>query len=89
MHALRVILDADGCWPDLPEKDEAGLLINAMSGEDEAQIALALLPHGTQEGRPSVTIRLDLPDGRTILAQTTLRLFTSAARAFAAKAGMP
>jgi hypothetical protein len=34
-------------------------------------------------GKPSVMLRIDLPDGRVVLAETSLRLFAAAAHAFA------
>jgi hypothetical protein len=51
---------------------------------DEALVQLAMLREGTVGNRPSVTIRLDLPDGRVVLAQTSLRLFLAAAEVFRA-----
>lgn len=75
MIPLSVILDGDDAWPDLAEKDviEAGVL------------AVAVLPNGMKSGKPSVTIRLELPNGETVLAQTSARLFCTAGRAITAK----
>jgi hypothetical protein len=50
--------------------------------------AVAPLEHGTELGKPTVTFRVDLPDGKVVLAQTTL-LFLSAADAFKARLGDP
>jgi hypothetical protein len=47
--------------------------------------AMGVLIEGTKEGRPVVIVRIDLPDGKFVLAQTTLRLFLAASIAFAAK----
>jgi hypothetical protein len=79
MIPLSIILDGDGCWPDLAEKEvvEADLT------------AVAPLEHGTALGKPTVTFRVDLPDGKVVLAQTTLSLFLSAADAFKARLGDP
>jgi hypothetical protein len=46
---------------------------------------VAVLDGGMKSGRPSVAIRLDLPDGRTVVAETSARLFCVAARAIMAK----
>lgn len=46
------------------------------------------LSGGMSSGAPSVAIILDLPDGRKVLAETSLRLFLSAARALRAKYGV-
>lgn len=72
---LEIQMDGDNCWPDLADREwEAARLVS-----------VAVLPHGTSEGRPSVTLRVETEDGRVMLAQTTLRLFETAARAFAVK----
>ena len=82
MLALTVILDGEGCWPDLQEKrDEYKVIHVANDGE----IQVAALSGGTTSGRPSVMIRIDLPDGRVVLAETSMRLFLGAAAAFSAR----
>jgi hypothetical protein len=83
--SLRVIMEGDGIWPDLPELAEAGMLINGMASGQPPDITFAALPEGTVEGRPSITIRLDFPDGRVVLAETTMRLFLAVARSFGAR----
>jgi hypothetical protein len=50
---------------------------------------VAALPRGTVSGKPTVTFRVDLPDGTVVLAETTLSLFLSAADAFKARHGDP
>jgi hypothetical protein len=52
-----------GCWPDL--NDRLGDIIQI-----RASISLALLECGMQSRRPSVTIRIDLPDGHVVLTDT-------------------
>lgn len=49
--------------------------------------ALGILTAGTEEGNPVVIVRINLPTGEAILAQTTLRLMQTAMRAFAARYG--
>lgn len=80
MPSIDLHLDGDKCWPDLKQLDERGRLITLM-GEDAPQLGIARLPGGTLSGRSSVTIRLDLPDGRTVVTETTLALFCQAADA--------
>jgi hypothetical protein len=83
MIPMEVILDGDGCWPDLGPKRQHGQLVDAeLRG-------VAALPRGTVSGKPTVTFRVDLPDGRTVLAETTLALFLTAADAFKARHGDP
>ena len=53
---------------------------------DEASLVdVAVLPRGMASGRPSVAIRLHLEDGSTVIAQTSARLFVTAARAIHAR----
>ena len=80
MLSITMIFDGDGCWPDL--KDKIGEVIHLSNGAPPLQVAL--LDKGMASGRPSVTLRLDLPDGRIVLAETSLRLFALAGRQFAA-----
>jgi hypothetical protein len=78
MTAIDLQLEGDGCWPDLVRMAAEGRLIDGMAG---LSIGLALLADGTARGRPSVTLRVDLPDGRAVLTRTTLTLLTQAVRA--------
>ncbi len=73
---MKIILDGDGCWPDLAIKN----YVEAQEGME-----VALLKGGMASGKPSVAIRLTLPDGQVVIAQTTARLFCSAGRAFMAR----
>lgn len=78
MPMLNIILQGDGCWPDLESKGD-GAIISVDS------FAVALMPGGMASGKASVSIRIDLPDGRIIIAQTSQALFDGAARAFRAR----
>lgn len=69
---LQTILNGDNCWPELREK---GFIEGNWTG-------IARLPNGTVNGKSTVTIRVELPDGQTVLAQTTLTLLSNAMRAF-------
>lgn len=72
-HLFSVNLDGDGAWPDLADKTDRIVHIT--------DIDVAVLAHGTKGGRPSVAFRMDLPDGQVVFAETTLRLFLTAAAA--------
>lgn len=78
---LQIILtfDGDNAWPDLREKT----VLHLANGAPPIQVAV--LDGGTTQGRPSIAVRLDLPDGQTVIAETTARLFVTAARAIWAK----
>lgn len=45
------------------------------------------MPHGMQSGRTAVSFCFALPDGRVVLAETSLALFKAAADALAARYG--
>lgn len=46
---------------------------------------VAGIPRGTAHGNAAVALAVQLEDGSWVIAQTTLRLFNSAARALAAR----
>ena len=45
---------------------------------------VGVMPNGTDSGRATVMLEVSLPDGRIVIAETTLRLFLTAAAAVAA-----
>ena len=61
-------------WTDLQRED-------IIPGKLER---VGVLPNGTREGRACVELLIRLPDGRVVIAETTLRLFNTAALAVAA-----
>lgn len=78
MPSLHIILDGDNCWPDLLDKE----LIHY-----QGSISVAALTGGMASGKPSVALRFDFPDGRVLIAETSMALFLAAARAFRARFG--
>ena len=60
-------------WSDLPSDPLHGMVER-----------IGLLPDGTSTGRASIALTVRLDDGRTVVAETTWRLFNVAARALAA-----
>lgn len=82
MPSLGIKLDGDGAWPDLAlRRDDIIHLAN------DANFEMTGLANGTSGGLPSVAFRLDLPDGRVVIAETTWRLFEMAYKAFLGKFG--
>ena len=75
MVPLDVIFD-EPAWPDLAGK--AAVADGSIAG-------LAVLKGGTTSGRPSVALRIETKYGQTVIAQTTARLFCTAAKAIMAK----
>lgn len=78
---LVVAVDGDNAWPDLAERYEKGEVIDAgVNG-------ITALPNGTSEGRCSIALRIELPDGKTVIAQTTARLLATAIKGLEARHG--
>ncbi len=69
--AIDLRLNGDGCWLDLFHKD----IIEVRA------IGVAALRAGMKSGRPSVAIRVDLPDNRAVFAQVSMREFLACADA--------
>jgi len=90
MPSITLLLNGDGCWPDLgatEEEIDANIASGRLTwlGNGSKPIQVALLDKGMQSGNPSVSIRFDLPDGKTVVAETSLKLFYTAARAMLAR----
>lgn len=85
MPALRILVDGDGVWSDLP-------YIAGQAGpkwQRTSDIEICALAGGMRSGDPSVTIRINLPDGTVALGETSLALLLTAADAFKARHGDP
>lgn len=74
---INVILDGDGCWPDLQDKMDQIVNIGA--------VQIATLMEGTVGKNPSVALRFDLPDGTPVIAQVTAREFMGAMKILQSK----
>jgi hypothetical protein len=83
MPELKIFLDGDGCWPDLPQLAQTDRLIMCM-GNQANPIQIAAIPGGMVSGKTSVSLRIDLPDGHTVLTETSLALLKTAVEAFVA-----
>lgn len=83
MLGLTLILDGDNAWPDLKDKQKAGKLVWLNDAHPAPQITA--LAGGMMSGKTSIAIRIDLPDGTTVVQETSLTLFLAAADAFRAK----
>jgi hypothetical protein len=80
MTSIDIQMNGDGCWPDLHEKHAAGKVIwDARLG------GVSLLPDGdaidgfTGEAKklPILTLRIELPDGTSALAQVKLEMLST------------
>jgi hypothetical protein len=86
MPSLKIILDGDGAFPEFEYLREQGRLIHL--GED-AEITVTGLEGGMDSGDPSAAFIFMLPDGKSVFAETSLRLFLSAADALKTRYGDP
>ena len=84
MNIIKVILEGDNCWPDLADKFKDDKVTWLKDGD---VLSIAALSKGMTSGKPSVSIRIDLPDGKIVVVETSMRLFLGAAEAFRAKYG--
>lgn len=80
MPVMRIILDGDNAWPDLMDKP----VIHTTE-----EIGVTALAGGMESGLPSVAFRITLPDGQTVVAETSLALFLTAGDAFKDRYGDP
>lgn len=78
-NVLFVPTDAKPAWPEL-EREPVIHLAN-----DAPALRVAVIEAGMQTGLPSIALRIDLPDGKTVIAETSARLFCTAARAIMAR----
>ena len=83
MIGMHIILEGDGAFDDWVGKREHHL------GNNAPAIRVAALEKGMVSGHPSLMIGIELPDGSVVKAETSLRLFLTAADAFKARFGDP
>ena len=78
MPVIRINTDGDNAWSDLRQLVETNdpRLIQAMGGE--TVWSLIILEGGMVSGKYSVGLRLDLPDGRHVVAETSWDAFKAA-----------
>lgn len=79
--SIRVNVDGEGAWPDLGRHPSKVMHLS------DAALSLAALAGGMTSGRASVAFRIDLPDGRVVMIETSLRALHAAVTAIVAKHG--
>ena len=73
MPHMKLVMEGDGILNDRdPEK----------TIHIRETITVTALANGMESGRPSVAFIIPLEDGQVVLAETSMRLFHSAAKAF-------
>jgi hypothetical protein len=76
MPAMSILLNGEDAWPELKDLP-ADNLIHVTD-----PIQVARLKGGMASGKTSVAIRIDLPDGRVVIAETSLELWNASTAAF-------
>ena len=66
MLTFHPILEQDEHWSDLLDKDVIYL------GNEASPIEIVAMPGGMASGKTSISMRLDLPDGQTVIIETAL-----------------
>lgn len=84
MPILEIKLHGDGAFADLQAQHGEAIVV-----PNEQPIRIAALDSGMVSGLPSVAFGMVLPDGRWVFAETSLRLFLTAADALKARFGDP
>lgn len=74
--ATKFIQGDETAWDDVNHPDKI-VQSNALQ--------LAVVDKGMGSGQPSVALRVDLPDGKILITETSARLFCTAARAIMAR----
>jgi hypothetical protein len=83
MQVIDLSLHGDGAFADLADKPQEQIL----KLPDGWPIQIATLDGGMASGNPSVMIRIDLPDGKVVLAETSVKLWQMCAAAMRGKYG--
>lgn len=84
MIALDLRLAGDGAWPELRDKLQRGDVIHLA---EESVLGISALAGGMTSGATSIMFKFELPDGRVVMAETSLKLFLAAAAALRARYG--
>lgn len=78
MPIMHVLMNAEGMAKEVDPMRMIHL---------NSDITVGALDNGMSSGKPSVAFMFTLPDGNTVIAETSLALFQMAAKAFTAKFG--
>lgn len=83
MTDIQVRLGKEPVWDDLGDKLEKGELIHITEGT----IQMSGLKGGMTSGRASIAIRIDLPDGKTVIVEVSYRSFLLASSMLTSQLG--
>ena len=74
MLTFHPILESEEHWSDLLDKEVIYL------GNEASPVEIVAMPGGMASGRTSISLRLDLPDGRVVIVETALYELAKAVR---------
>jgi hypothetical protein len=74
MLTFHPILEPEEQWSDLLDKEVIYL------GDEASPIEIVAMPRGMASGKTSISLRLDLPDGRVVIVETALYALADAVR---------
>lgn len=66
MLTFQTVLEPEKNWDDLLEKEVIYF------GNEAPPVKIVAMPEGMASGRTSISMRLDLPDGRVVILETAL-----------------
>ncbi len=81
MLTFHTLLEPAEHWPDLLDKEVIYL------GNEASPIEIMAMPGGMASGRTSISMRLDLPDGRVVIVETALYELAKAVQQLQARFG--
>ncbi|GAH63716.1 unnamed protein product, partial [marine sediment metagenome] len=79
MPVIKLILDGDNAFSDLQGREESDIIHRT------GPFTVAALVGGMKSGHPSLAIRIDLPDNKVLLQETSVAAWLAVARAIEVK----
>ena len=81
MPIIKLILEGDGAFSDLIGKEKSDII------HRKAPFTVASLAKGMKSGHPTLAIRIDLPDNKVLIQETSVAAWLAVARALEGKYG--
>jgi len=81
MPIIKLRLDGEGAFSDLLGRDNSDII------QRKAPFTVAALARGMKSGHPSLAIRIDLPEKKVLIQETSVAAWLAVARALEAKFG--
>jgi len=81
MPIIKLILNGEGAFSDLIGKAKGDII------HRKATFTVAALASGMKSGHPSLAIRIDLPENKVLIQETSVAAWLAVARALEGKYG--